>query len=138
MGLRDYNFKTEYRTGSDNLIKSLYHPALSRANRYWRAVGYFSSSALEAIGQPLGEFVYHGGTIRLISSVELQEDDLQAIEQGITKQHVFEQRLLEQIRAEFAAPVGQGAALLGMLLEAERLEIRIATPKSGRGIYHEK
>lgn len=138
MGLRDYTFKTEYRSGSDNLIESLYHPALARANRYWRAVGYFSSSSLEAIGQPLGEFVYHGGVIRLISSVELQEDDFRAIEQGISKQQVFEERLLEQIRAEFAAPIGQGAALLGMLLEAERLEIRIATPKSGRGIYHEK
>lgn len=138
MGLRDYNFKAEYRSGSDNLIESLYHPALARANRYWRAVGYFSSSALEAIGQPLGEFVYHGGAIRLISSVELQEDDLRAIEQGISKQQVVEQRILEQIRTEFAAPAGQGADLLGMLLEAERLEIRIATPKSGRGIYHEK
>jgi superfamily II DNA or RNA helicase len=138
MGLSNFPFKTEYRSGYDDLIRDLYHPALKFANRYWRAVGYFSSSALEAIGQPLGEFIYQGGVIRLISSVELQEDDLKAIEKGLSKQQIYEHRLLEQIRVEFSAPIGQGALLLGRLLEAGRLEIRIVVPKVGRGIYHEK
>lgn len=138
MGLPDHIFKTEYRSGYDNLINDLYHPALRLANQYWRAVGYFSSSALEAIGQPFGEFVYKGGVVRLISSVELQEDDIKAIQQGLNKQQVYEQRLLEQIREMFSAPLGQGASLLGRLLEAERLEIRIAVPKGSHGIYHEK
>lgn len=138
MGLPDHTFKTEYRSGYDNLIRDLYHPALKLANQYWRAVGYFSSTALEAIGQPLGEFVYAGGVIRLISSVELQEDDIQAIQHGLNQRQVYEQRLLEQIRDMFSAPLGQGASLLGRLLEAGRLEIRIAVPKAGHGIYHEK
>src|ERR1044071_1569464 len=138
MGLSNFPFKTEYRSGCDDLIRDLYHPALKFANRYWRAVGYFSSSALEAIGQPLGEFIYQGGVIRLISSVELQEDDLKAIEEGLSKQQIYEHRLLEQIRVEFSAPIGQGALLLGRLLEAGRLEIRIVVPKVGHGIYHEK
>lgn len=137
MELSDHTFKTEYRSGYDNLIRDLYHPALKLANRYWRAVGYFSSSALEAIGQPLGDFVYHEGTIRLITSVELQEKDLEAIERGLKQQQACEQRLLEQIRIEFATQTS-GVSLLTSLLEVGRLDIRIAMPSVGRGIYHEK
>lgn len=136
--LPEYRFKTEYRSGSDNIIESLYHPALARSIQYWRAVGYFSSTALEVLGEPMGEFVYAGGTLRLVTSVELQECDLQAINEGLSRQGAIEQRLLEQIRSNFSQPTGNGVALLVGLLESRRMEIRIAVPKMGTGIYHEK
>lgn len=116
----------------------LYHRALKEANQYWRAAGFFSSSALEAIGAPLGEFFYRGGTIRLATSVRLEPDDVAAIESGQTRQQVCEQRLLTQIRDDFRNAVGKGTALLGALLEVNRLELRICVPDDGIGIYHEK
>ena len=138
MGLRDCVFQGEYRSGEDDLIRDFYHVALAAADRYWRAVGFFSSSALEAIGRPLGDFVLRGGEMRLITSVRLQEGDVLAIQRGLDRKEVCEKRLLEQIKTEFAAPLGRGASLLTALLEAGKLEIQIAIPTGGRGIYHEK
>jgi superfamily II DNA or RNA helicase/HKD family nuclease len=138
MRLREFTFRHEYRSGSDDLIRDLYHPALLRCSDYWRAVGFFSSTAFEAIGAPLGDMVGHGGKMRLITSVCLEEADVVAISQGHDRKKVCEARLLTQIREEFNRPLGRGSFLLAMLLEAGRLEMRIALPETGRGIYHEK
>ena len=137
-GLRTYRFKPEYRSGDDDLVEELYHPALARSSLYWRAVGYFSSSALEAIGEPMGTFVERGGTMKLVTSVELQEEDVRAIQHGLSRKQVSEQRLLAQIKAQFSDSVGRGAALLAALLEIQRLQLKIALPIDTPGIYHEK
>lgn len=136
--LNEITFQHEYRSGRDDLVDSLYGPALARCTEYWRAVGFFSSSALETIGQPLGDFVSRGGTMKLITSVMLEEQDVKAIEDGLSRQAACEKRILEQIRAEFVSPLGKGASLLAKMLEAGCLEIKIATPRTGKGIYHEK
>jgi HKD family nuclease len=136
--LGDISFQLEYRSGRDELVAAFYHPCLTNADTYWRAVGYFSSTALEALGAPLGDFVSRGGTLRLITSVELQERDVEAIKRGLALKDVCEARLLEQIRAEFSGPVARGVVLLTALLEASCMEIRIAMPRDRAGIYHEK
>jgi superfamily II DNA or RNA helicase/HKD family nuclease len=119
-------------------VEGFFRPSLREAAAYWRAVGYFSSSSLEAFGTPLGEFVKAGGSIRLITSVELSESDLKAISEGASRQSVYEHRIEEVIDNEFADGVGDGVSRLVRLLELGRLEIRIAVPKTGTGIYHEK
>jgi superfamily II DNA or RNA helicase len=136
--LRDVNLQPEYRSGRDDLVPGFYHPCLNNSDVYWRAVGYFSSSALEVLGAPLGNFVARGGTMRLVTSVELHERDVEAIKRGLSRKAVCEARLLEQIRAEFSGPVPRGVVLLTALLEASQLEIRIALPRARAGIYHEK
>jgi superfamily II DNA or RNA helicase len=138
MGLRNIPYREDYRSGYDNIVEDFFRPSLREARAYWRAVGYFSSSSLEAFGDPLGEFIKNGGTIRLVTSVELSEPDLKAIAQGAAKQAICEYRLEEVIEQEFAAGVGDGVARLVRLLEMGRLEIQIAVPKTGTGIYHEK
>jgi superfamily II DNA or RNA helicase len=138
VSFRGYPFRLEYRSGVDDLIRGFYHPALHRASGYDRAVGFFSSTALEAIGRPLGEFVERGGRMRLVTSVCLEEEDVQAIANGVDRKAVCEARLLEQLKVEFAEPLGRGSSLLLGLLELDRLGIRIALPREGRGIYHEK
>ena len=138
MTLRDVDYQEDYRSGYDDIVADLMRPSLQRANEYWRAVGYFSSSALEAFGAPLGEFVKHGGLIRLVTSVELSRADMEAIERGTTKQEICARRLNEIIDEQFADGVGSGTARLGLLLEMGSLEIKIAVPRTGTGIYHEK
>lgn len=128
----------DYRSGYDDLVEDFYRPTLREAQFYWRAVGYFSSSSLEAFGTPLGEFIKNGGRIRLVTSVELREADLRAIENGAVRQDICEQRLEQILDADFADGVGDGVARLARLLEIGRLEIQIAVPKTGTGIYHEK
>ena len=138
MSLKDIQFQEDYRSGYDNIVKDFFRPALQEAQLYWRAVGYFSSSALEAFGSPLGEFIKNGGHIRLVTSVELSEADLQAIENGAPREEICAHRLEQIIEDEFAEGVGDGTTRFARLLEMGRLEVRIAVPKTGTGIYHEK
>ena len=138
MGLRSVSFQVDYRTGPDSLVRDFFGPALREAREYWRAVGYFSSSSLEAFGAPLGDFLKNQGRIRLVTSVELSEADLRAIENGTHREEVCACRLEQIIESEFADGAGDGTARLARLLELGRLEIQIAVPKTGTGIYHEK
>ena len=138
MGLRDVKYKQDYRSGHDNIVTDFFHPSLAQAHEYWRAVGYFSSSALESFGAPLGAFIKHGGSIRLVTSVELSQSDLEAVKHGVSKKEICTARLETIIEEQFAEGVGDGVARLGLLLEMECLEIKIAVPKTGTGIYREK
>ena len=138
MSLRDIQYQEDYRSGYDNMLGNFFRPSLCEAQLYWRAVGYFSSSSLEAFGAPLGDFIKNGGHIRLVTSVELSEADLRAIENGAVKQDVCAQRIELIIENDFADGVGDGVVRLARLLEMGRLEIRIAVPRTGTGIYHEK
>ena len=138
MSLRQIEYKEDYRSGYDSIVDDFLRPSLARSKAYWRAAGYFSSSALESFGAPLGEFIKNGGYIWLVTSVELSHSDLEAIQNGMPKQDICRQRLEQIIRAEFADGVGSGTARLARLLELGRLEIQIAVPKTGTGIYHEK
>jgi len=138
MSLREIDYQEDYRSGYDNIVDDFFRPSLARSKAYWRAVGYFSSSALESFGAPLGEFIKSGGHIRLVTSVELSQSDLEAIQNGAPRQDICAQRLEQIIDSEFAEGVGDGTARLLRLLELDRLEIQIAVPKTGTGIYHEK
>ncbi len=138
MSLRDIQYQTDYRSGYDNIVEDFVRPSLRVAREYCRAVGYFSSSALESFGAPLGEFIGNGGKIRLVCSVELSSSDLREIENGTPKPDICAHRLVQIIENEFADGVGNGTTRLARLLEIGRLEIQIAVPKSGTGIYHEK
>jgi superfamily II DNA or RNA helicase len=138
MSLRDIAYRPDYRSGYDDIVEQFFRPSLREARTYWRAVGYFSSSALEAFGVPLGEFIRNDGRIRLVTSVELSADDLNAISNGVAKETLCAQRLDEIIETDFAEGVGDGVSRLARLLEMERLEIKIAMPRTGTGIYHEK
>lgn len=136
--LREIEFRDEYRTGSADIVRDLYEPALKASCEYLRAVGFFSSSALEALGEPLGAFVAGGGRMRLVTSVRLSPEDAEAIETGLSRQKIIEERLLSEIAEGLRAPLGKGTQLLTTLLAAGRLSIQIALPLRGGGIYHEK
>ena len=136
--LTDETFLEEYRTGTHNFVADFYKKAFSQSVEYCRAVGYFRSSSLEAFGATLQNFLKNSGKIKLITSVELTEADSNAIEEGMSRQEVCENRINAIIEHEFQEGIGSGVTKLVKLLEIGRLEIKIALPQSGRGIYHEK
>jgi len=83
--LTDQVFLEEYRSGSNDFVEEFYKKAFIESIEYWRAVGYFRSSSLEAFGSTLQNFLKNDGKIRLITSVELTEADSNAIEDGMSK-----------------------------------------------------
>ena len=127
----------EYRTGENEPVDSFYRPALSTSTTYYRGVGYFSSSSFEEIGQAMEQFFAQDGYMRLITSVHLSEDDKTAIEMGMDQRELIEQHLLEQLEEDFLEPLKPGCKMLAEMLAKKKLDIKIATTKSG-GLYHEK
>lgn len=136
--LNNQEFLEEYRTGTNHFVNEFYNKAFKESTEYWRAVGYFRSSSLEAFGSSLQNFLHSDGKIKLITSVELTDADSNAIEEGLSKQEICEKRINTIIETEFNENIGNGISKLAKLLEIGRLEIKIAVPSSGRGIYHEK
>jgi len=59
--------------------------------------------------------------MRLVTSVRLHEDDVSAIEEGLSLRDVCEARLLREIREGFREPLGRGSWLLSQLLKSGRL-----------------
>src|SRR5438445_113055 len=137
LSLRELALRKEYRSGASDLVADFYVPCLSHAATYDRAVGYFTGQGLALAGQGLDAFENRDGRMRLIASPKLREEDLQAIERGeAARDDLVEKRLLEALWESDAKR--DSALRLAWLVAAGRLEIRIALPKRGIGIFHEK
>ncbi|MDD4495435.1 MAG: DNA repair protein, partial [Eubacteriales bacterium] len=82
MSLAELEVKNEYRSLIDNVAQDFYIPLLSEAVSYKRAVGFFSSSALIEISKGILRLVQNGGTIQLIASPYLSDEDVEAMRKG--------------------------------------------------------
>ena len=143
MRLSDVSVRPEYRTLRDDVPRDFYVPLLSRACRYRRAVGFFSSTALLAILPGVCGLVRRGGRMEIVASPHLSEEDCEAIERGYqTRSKVIETALLRELDAfEADSPERRDRwNLLANLIAGGFLDLRIATTKdlSGAGMYHEK
>ena len=136
--LRDKQWEEEYMTGGYDPLSEFYIPALSQSNTYWRASGYFSSSVFDSIGDTMGDFVQNDGRMDLVTSVHLSEQDRDAIAKGLeNRETLIEERLKEIIEKDFTAPLPSGVKVLAKLLEANRLNIKIATTNTNK-LFHIK
>lgn len=147
MGLRELDIKSEYRTKMGDIAKEFIVPVLSEAVSYKRAVGFFSSSSLAEVAKGIGRIAQRGGTIRLIASPNLSEEDIAAIQKGYEKRDeirrkVVEERLVSALSEIDMLSIAEQDRLnmLANLIASGLLDIRIAfaESKSGYGIYHEK
>ncbi len=138
--LDDLSLKLRYRTGDDDLLEDFFLPCLRQATTYSRAVGYFSSHALAAAAEGLPAFIANGGTMRLVASPDLSDDDVDAIQQGyVARDEVVRDALLRVLRGEHPDPVRERLGFLAWLVANDRLDIKIAVLEGGgAGIYHEK
>lgn len=140
MSLRELDLLETYRSDDCDLVKDFYEPCLKRSLTYDRAVGFFSSSALALVARGLTTFIQAGGRMRLVTSPKLSEADVTAIAQGLEQRDAVIQRaLLRSFEAEAVPDLMQERlAALTWLLAQGLLEIKLAVPKSLRGLYHEK
>jgi len=141
MGLRTLPIKNEYRSLIDKVAQDFYIPLLNEAVSYKRAVGFFSSSALVEISKGISGLVKNGGTIQLVASPYLSNEDIQAIEKGYEmREQIIERALIRDLHNE-DDPIRLGRLnLLANLIADGVLDIRIAftVDEKGIGMYHEK
>ena len=80
--LSELSLKPSYHKGVDNIAENFYLPCMSFANKYDRAVGFFSSTIFIIAWQSLKAFVKNGGKMRIICSPVLSPEDQTAIDGG--------------------------------------------------------
>jgi superfamily II DNA or RNA helicase len=137
MSLRELILREEYRSDTSDVVTDFYEPCLAVSSTYDRAVGYFTSDGLALAARGLKSFEVGGGRMRLVASPILREEDFEAIRLGLAQRNeLVEARLLEGLsRIE---ELSASAVLLCELVATDRLKVRIAVPRAGPGIYHEK
>lgn len=137
--LRDLSYKGVYKSDQDNILEDFYFPTLSIANRYDRAVGFFSASTISYAAQALSAFVKNGGQIRLILGAFSEPEDLEAVKQGYREKEIAEKigsELLSMISNVSDELFQNRFETLSWLVAHGRLEVKIALRE--RGMYHDK
>lgn len=141
MSLRDLNIKKEYRSLIDNVAKEFFIPALKETVSYKRAVGFFSSSVLAEISKGISGLVKNGGTIQLVASPYLSDEDIAAIKAGYAKrEQVVKEAVLKSMKEPANEFEEERLNLLANLIAENKLDIKIAfiEESSLTGMYHEK
>jgi superfamily II DNA or RNA helicase len=137
--LKELDLSDRYATNRNNLITDFYNPCLECSLVYDRAVGYFRSSLLWLTAQPIADFAVRGGTIRLVSSPELTEDDINAFNAGYDKKLLIEEMLLNNIQKALEdAKEKSVLEFVATLISVGCLDIRIAFRPTAQGIFHDK
>ena len=132
------NLKVGYRSDFDDIARDFYVPCLEVSTTYDRASGYFTSGALPIIAKGLAHYLDTGGHMRLVCSPVLTEQDADAIERGyLSRSAAAESALIREIGVAAAENL-QSTELLSWMISESILDIRVAMPTSGTGVYHEK
>lgn len=127
--LADLQIKQAYHKPEDDIARAFYLPCMAVAHKYDRAVGYFSSAIYALAWPSLREFVDNGGSIRLICSPVLSDDDISAMAAGYAIRNDDDQGSLlkEEFRKLFCTPgTVKPAKVLASLVALNVLDIRIA------------
>jgi len=140
--LRTLELEDNYRSDRNDVVNEFYVPCLAVANRYDRAVGYFTSRSLTLVARGLEAFEQHGGRIRLIASPHLTEEDIEEIRAGYEYRSVIAQAVVRELDLEADRPIKElaGLGLLGRLVARNTLDLKIAIVhgREGLALYHEK
>lgn len=139
MSLRDLEIKNEYRSKITDVVSNFFWPVLNESCSYKRSVGFFSSSSLIEISRGICSLAKRGGTIKLVTSPCLSDEDVEAIKDGYKKRdEVIRDALIRELKEPNGEIEADRLALLADLIATGILDIKVAIIDNGIGIYHEK
>lgn len=126
----DLPIKIAYDSGEDDLVSDFYIPVLSKANSYDRIAGFFSSSSLSIASRGIGEFILHGGIMRLVTCPQLSSDDVFMLEKSVNNiDEILSDNFIksyDDIETEFQR---DHVKALGWMLANRKLNMKIALMK---------
>lgn len=140
MSLKNVKYYDEYVSHKIDLLKEFYIPVLSEAVSFDRAVGYFRSDFIYEISKGMSALIGNGGCIRIITSPDLTEEDINSIEEGYDLRRLIEEKLQKSITPPINISTRERANYLAHLIASNKLDIKIAVTNNIRnnGIFHEK
>ena len=136
MTLKDIPISISYKSVGEESFSKVLNPMLECAKIYKRSVGFFSSSALDFIGEGILSLARNGGHIYLATSPKLNSDDIEAINQGYSERELVEKAFMSEVRTAFEEISDVNARILYELIKENIVDIKIVL-KSG-GMYHDK
>ena len=121
--------RTSYHKGRDDIANDFYLPAMRRATKYDRAVGYFRSAAFIIAWPALREFVANGGVMRILCSQVLSTVDIEALDAGYAAR--VDKTIAARLRDEVATLLedeimSEPTRVLAALVATEVIELKIA------------
>lgn len=137
--LSDLDIKFKYDSDKDDLVEEFYIPVLSNSIEYLRMSGFFSSSSLAISARGISKLIENDGKMKLLCSAKLSEEDLEALERSNENPEKYiEESFINDLYSLEEGFVKDHVEALGWMLANDSLEIKIAIPENGRGMFHSK
>lgn len=137
MNFLKLEIKKNYHSLGNDVIKNFFNPVLKHSAVYKRAVGFFSSSGLFALREGIFNLIENVGSIKMIISPQLSEEDFKAIQNGFYNRGKITKENLTTHQGDFER---KQLNFLSNLVAAEYLKIKIAIidDNKGFGRFNEK
>jgi len=136
MNYRDIPLEISYKSVGEETFWKVLNPLLTCTKIYKRSVGYFSSSALNFIGNGVIELARNGGKICLATSPKLSDEDIYAIKSGYKAREILERQFVFETQEALKVISDENAKLLYMLIKDGIVDVKIVTRIDG--LYHDK
>ena len=136
MNFKDFDINISYKSVGEVSFSEIINPLLSCSKIYKRSVGFFSSSALNFIGDGILTMAKNGGHIYLATSPKLSEDDIFAIQQGYDARDIVKNQFIKEVKNTLLDLSDDNAKILYLLIKEEIVDIKIVLKQGG--MYHDK
>lgn len=136
MNYKDIPLEISYKSVGEETFSQILNPLLTCTKVYRRSVGFFSSSALNFIGDGLLEMARKGGKIYLATSPRLSEEDILAIRSGYRGREILQERFVSEVQDTLINLSDENAKMLYALVKERIVDVKIVVRNSG--IYHDK
>jgi SNF2 family DNA or RNA helicase len=129
-------------TSTADIIEDFFVPVLSRAIRYDRGVGYFSSGWLRVAARGMVKFAANGGRARWVTSPILSEGDWEALQVGDAARYdpILRAAIVRNIDDLARTLEQETLSALAWMVADEILTFKLALPqnKLEGGDFHDK
>lgn len=136
MDFTEINFPADYEYSSDEdrIPLEFYLDVLPRSKVVYLKLGYFSSKAIQVLALGFAQFIYNGGTIKIVSNHFLYDNDKELLEGGNASDVLTECLIqdLEWIFHNLNSSAQHFFDCLKLLVKENRLEIIPVMLKPGR------
>ena len=138
MSFRELKLNIEYNSEITDVTRDFFVPLLKMSKSYRRVSAYYSSNSLKLIAEGLSVMITNDGTMRLLVSYLVSEEDFDAIlhakkqpEEVLKSMKIDDETKLKELMTD------KNVSALGYLIAANRINIKFVICK-GKGIFHLK
>jgi len=122
LGLREIDFKEEYRSDRNDIVAEFFFPCLSNCIEYDRCVDFLSIQTLATISMAFDNFAGGKAKLRMITGHRFKTTDLNLLTKLFSEKYTksFESRLIKDVKIQ----------KLQDIVNHGQIELKIAIPNS--------